>query len=259
MPAAASKTKTKRTAYTAPALEKGLEILELLASLGRPVSTREIAARLGRSKGEIFRVVYVLVGRGYLKRDAASDELTLSDRLFELGIRTPRPRELVEIAVPAMEGLSNACGQSAHLVVLNKGETVVVATTAGRAEIVFSLRLGYRRPAVQATSGRLIIAFQNAERRARMIAEGLAVSRTRGDRKKLDAQLAAIAKRGFLVAQSRDVVGITDIGAPILDRAGHAIASVVVPYLNRHGETAQLEAIAKLVRDTCKEIGAGIR
>ncbi len=259
MPKTARKPAAKRIAYSAPALEKGLEILELLASLGRPVSTREIAARLGRSKGEIFRVVYVLVGRGYLNRDAASDELSLGDRLFELGIRTPRPRELVEVAVPAMERLSNACGQSAHLVVLNKGETAVVATTAGRADIVFSLRLGYRRPSIHATSGRLIIAFQSAGHRARMIGEGLAAAKGRVDRKRLDRQLDAIKRRGFLVSESHDVVGVTDIGAPILDRAGHAIASVVVPYLNRHGEKPQHDRIAGLVRAICAEIAAGLR
>src|SRR3546814_9813680 len=72
-----------RTTYSAPALEKGLEIIELLAAERRPMSTRAIAERLGRSKGEIFRVVFVLVERGYLRRDAASDELTLSNRSEE--------------------------------------------------------------------------------------------------------------------------------------------------------------------------------
>lgn len=254
-----SKSGDARNAYSAPALEKGLEILELLASIGKPISTREIAEKLGRSKGEIFRMVFVLVEHGYLRRDAASDELTLTDRLFEIGIRTPRPRELVEIAVPAMERLSDACGQSAHLVVLAKGETVVIATTAGRAEIVFSLRLGYRRPSVEATSGRLIIAFQDPARRAQMIAEGLAVAQSAPNSRKLNEQLEELAKQGYLIAESRDVVGITDIGAPILDRNHHAIASIVVPYLNRHEETPKHAAIAKLVRETCREISKGIR
>jgi DNA-binding IclR family transcriptional regulator len=253
-----SKTGGSRKAYSAPALEKGLEILELLASLGKPISTREIAEKLGRSKGEIFRMVFVLVEHGYLRRDAASDELALTDRLFEIGIRTPRPRELVEIAVPAMERLSDACGQSAHLVVLAKGETVVIATTAGRTEIVLSLRLGYRRPSVDATSGRLIIAFQDSKRRAQMMAEGLVVSRTAPNPRKLNDQLDEIARRGYLIAESRDVVGITDIGAPILDLNHHAIASIVVPYLNRHEEAPKHASVAKLVRETCREISKGI-
>ena len=137
--------------------------------LQEPLSTRAIAEQLGRSKGEIFRMVFVLVERGYLVRNSVTDELSLSNRLFELGMRTPRSRQLMEVAVPAMEHLSEATGQSAHLVVINRGETVVIATAAGGADINFTLRLGYRRPALDATSGQIIIAFQDAARRAQLI------------------------------------------------------------------------------------------
>src|SRR3546814_18689595 len=124
------------------------------------MSTRAIAERLGRSKGEIFRVVFVLVERGYLRRDAASDELTLSNRLFELGMRTPRARELIEVAVPAMEALSDACGQSPHLVVVNNGATVVVDSTAGPSEIRLPPRPGHRRPVMPSTTGSILPAFK---------------------------------------------------------------------------------------------------
>ena len=70
------------------------------------MSARQIGERLGRSKSEIFRMVYVLVDRGYLRRDTATDQLSLSNRLFELGMRTPRSRALVAVAVPKMERLS---------------------------------------------------------------------------------------------------------------------------------------------------------
>src|SRR3546814_3285329 len=76
MPRAVETQHPARTTYSAPALEKGLEIIELLAAERRPMSTRAIAERLGRSKGEIFRVVFVLVERGYLRRDARSEEHT---------------------------------------------------------------------------------------------------------------------------------------------------------------------------------------
>ena len=187
-------------AYSAPALDKGLAIIELLANSPKPLSMRAIADRLGRSKGEIFRVVFVLVERGYLLRDATTDELTLSNRLFELGMRTPRSRQLVELAIPAMEHLSDQIGHSSHLVVVNKGETVVIATAVGSAEVGFTLRLGYRRAALDATSGQVIIAFQDAARRKEMMTatalpKGLTAS-------KLTKRLDEISSRGFLIAPS---------------------------------------------------------
>ena len=59
--------------YAAPALEKGLDIIELLSASDHPLTARSIAEQLGRSKSEIFRMVYVLVERGYLLRDPVTD------------------------------------------------------------------------------------------------------------------------------------------------------------------------------------------
>lgn len=259
MPRPARKQRTQKPSYSAPALEKGLEILELLAATQKPMTNRAIAERLGRSKGQIFRMVFVLVERGYLQRDAATDALTLSNKLFELGIRTPRPRQLAEVAVPAMERLSDRTGQSAHLVVVNKGDTVVIATTAGSADVSFSLRLGYRRPALLSTSGQVVIAFQGDAARARLIREGKALAKGPVDGTKLVRQLDTIVRRGHLIAESHDVVGVTDIAAPILDRHGHAAASIVVPYLTRRGTSAVHDAVLRPLLATCREISAALR
>lgn len=244
-----------RPAYAAPALEKGLDILELLAGAAAPLSTRAIAERLGRSKAEIFRMVYVLVERGYLDRDA-EDRLRLTNRLFELGMRTPRPRQLAEIAIPVMERLSEETGQSAHLVVVNQGETVVIATTTGDADISFALRLGYRRPALEATSGLLVLAFQPASARRRMLAESMDRLGQGIDQASILGLLEAIRRDGSRVSENRDVEGVTDIGVPLLGPDGRAVASIVVPHLRRHGTASPIKDILAALRKAGAEISA---
>jgi DNA-binding IclR family transcriptional regulator len=246
-------TYEERAGYSAPALEKGLDILELLASEAEPMSARQIGERLGRSKNEIFRMVYVLVERGYLHRDA-TDQLALSNRLFELGMRTPRSRTLVEVALPAMERLANAVGYAAHLVVINRGETVVIANAAARVEFNFSLQLGYSRPATDAASGLTIIAFQAPERRRAMIEESLALGHRKSQRTELDEQLDLIAEAGSLISASHHFAGITDICAPILDKAGRGIASIVVTCLQKLGPEREFEGIRDRLVAACREI-----
>ncbi len=146
---------TARQGYSAPALDKGLAIIELLAHAQKPLSMRAIADRLGRSKGEIFRMVFVLVERGYLLRDAATDQLTLSNRLFDLGMRTPRSRQLVEVAIPAMERLSDRIGHSSHLVVLNRGETVNALWLIVAAVCVYALAYRFYAAWIAAKAGPL--------------------------------------------------------------------------------------------------------
>ena len=52
--------------YRAPALEKGLDILELLARATAPMTISQIASALGRSVSELFRMVIALEHRGYI-------------------------------------------------------------------------------------------------------------------------------------------------------------------------------------------------
>ncbi len=243
-----------RAGYSAPALEKGLDILELLAAEGEPMSARQIGERLGRSKSEIFRMVYVLVERGYLRRDAATDQLALSNRLFELGMRTPRSRTLVEVALPVMERLSKTVGHASHLVVIARGETVVIANTAPRAAFNFSLQLGYGNAAIDAVSGQTIIAFQPLHQRRAMIEEGLRLTGAGRLPDDLEGQLDRIAADGSVVAPSHFLVGVIDICAPVLDRGGRAIASIVVPCLQQIGLDEDFAAVRDNVVGTCREI-----
>lgn len=248
-----------RAAYSAPALEKGLDILELLAAVPEAMTARQIGEKLGRSKNEIFRMVYVLVERGYLHRDPATDRLSLSNSLFELGMRTPRSRTLVEVALPAMERFANAVGHAAHLVLVSRGQTVVIANAAPPwTAFNFFLQLGYGHAASEAVSGQTIIAFQPPERRGAMIEESLGLLQGKSSVEGLDELLDRIASEGSLVSPSHVLVGVIDICAPILDKSDRAIASVVVPCLQQLGRQEDFERIRAKLVEVCAEISSAL-
>ena len=75
----------------------------------------------------------------------------------------------------------------------------------------------------------------------------------------LGKKLDAIAKRGYLIAESHDPIGITDIGAPILDRQGHALAGLTVPYMNRRGSPPRHEQVLQLLLQTCRSISEALK
>ena len=56
---------TKRD-YKVPAAEKALDILEFMAARNEDVTQTELSVGLGRSIHEIYRVIQLLEGRGYL-------------------------------------------------------------------------------------------------------------------------------------------------------------------------------------------------
>ena len=81
---------SRRIRYAAPALEKGLDILELLASVSESLTHSEIASRLGRTVTEVFRMLVCLEERGYLSRTGADERYQLTLKLFEI-IHQHRP------------------------------------------------------------------------------------------------------------------------------------------------------------------------
>jgi DNA-binding IclR family transcriptional regulator len=248
-----------RTSYSAPALEKGLDILELLAAAGHPMGTRQIAEELGRSKNEIFRMVHVLLKRGYLQRDEGGEGLTLSNKLFGLGMQTARARDLVTTAAPIVERFAEEVHQAAHLVVAHRGETVVIAAASGGADMNFSLKLGYRRPLADAHSGLVLMAFQPPSVRQRMIAECLTLMRDRPDPTSLQAELDTVRREGAVIHDSRDIVGVTDIACPILVGDGRAIACVTVAVVSRRSAPPNFEALLSRLKIACEEIAAELQ
>jgi DNA-binding IclR family transcriptional regulator len=214
--------------YRAPALEKGLEILELLAGEARPMPISAIGQRLGRSTNELFRMIQVLQYRGFITQEAAGG-YRLTDKLFALGMEQPRTRNLLEVALPAMRQLAARIGQSCHLAVHSKGQIVVIARIESDEQIGFTVRVGYRQDLLKTTSGAVLYAHQNADTRARWA--------TMWDPQPSPQELVAfvqrcdsIRARGHEMTGSGFVAGVTDISAPVM-RGGQAAAALTVPFV----------------------------
>src|SRR5436853_7255030 len=122
--------KAKTLQPGAPALEKGLDLLEALAAESRGLSQKQLAERVGRSVGEIFRMLSALEDRGYVARDASSGEYTLTLQLFRIASQFPPTERLQKAALPVMEQLAARLQLSCHLAVLHGEQFMVIARIA---------------------------------------------------------------------------------------------------------------------------------
>jgi DNA-binding IclR family transcriptional regulator len=216
--------------YQAPALEKGLDIIELLAQSGEPLSRSDIAKSLGRSVSEIYRMLHQLVQRNYIAM--AGDSYVLSIKLFELSHYYPPTQRLLTEATPLMHKLAGDIDQSCHLTVYSQGRQLVIAKVDVPSGMGFSVRVGSELDVLVSASGRVLLSFQDNETRRLRIEESH-LREPGQDLDTLNAKLVAIAKRGFEAAPSGQVRGLYAISYPILDLRGHAIAALTVPYADR--------------------------
>jgi DNA-binding IclR family transcriptional regulator len=217
--------------YSAPALEKGLDLLELLAQEPHGLSLQEIAQRLDRSPNEIYRMLDVLVRRRYLaRRPDATYVLTL--RLFELAHRHPPMGRLLDVAMPHMQELARLTGQSNHICVRHEQRLVVLARAEPPEPMSASFRQGANFPFHDdRVSARIITAFQPADKRAQHLSELLADEKPgEARRRALSRRLDEIRARGYDEGPSDTVAGVVDICFPIFDHFG-VVAAMTVVYL----------------------------
>lgn len=252
----------KGPAYLAPALEKGLDILELMSRSEVPLGQKDIAKSLGRSVGEIYRMITCLVDRGYL---VASDEkYYVTTKLFELAHYNPPIHRLLTEATPIMQRLSNELDQSCHLTVYDGGRQVVIAKVDSPSGMGFSIRVGAELPTLISASGRLLLAFQDAATRQLRIDESLQRRPEQAD-PQIITILELIKARGFESIPSVQVRGLYAVSYPILNTQGHAIAALTVPYAERldlvqRKPTSLVEKILGVAaRELSARVGGGDR
>lgn len=245
--------------YSAPALEKGLDIVELLSGEEFGLSLSDIARALSRSVGEIFRMLAVLEQRGYIAQDGASGRYVLTTFLFELAHRLPNVRRLTAVAGLTMRRLAAEIRQSVHLAIVTNNEVLVIGQVDSPSNNVMSVRLGAKIELWNASSGRVILAHEPSEELDRYIA---AVPLPSGmSRRDLDKDLQAIRDAGCEVRDSFVVRGVVNIAAPVFDHSGKAVAAVTVPHIERSTDAVKFEACVEKTVAAARELslamGAG--
>lgn len=233
------------SAYRAPALEKGLDILELLASQAGGLTLSQVAQGLTRSVQEVYRVVLSLERRGYVRR-GEDDTFQLSMKLFDLASSHLPVKRLLQSAVPLLERLAARVEQVVVISVLEGHETRVVLVADNPAPIGFRVRVGTQRPVFRVASGRVLLAFQPESYRQDMVRELAQTSNEDSSQaKSCVAAVEEIRKRGYECVSGETLGGITDISYPVLDANGVAAAALTMPYLVWVENNVQLKDAAQ--------------
>lgn len=254
VPRAAGRTGASgKQSYAVPALEKGLDVLELLATLSVPITPSQIAQRLGRSLQEVYRVVLALERRGYIVRPPGEEALVLSTQLFGLATLFPPFRRVVDAAQPIMNALALEASQACHMAVIDGLNQRIIAQVDSPAAIAIRLRVGAASPAVRGPSGRTIAAFQPAAVQEWIFA-GAVATHTPDQLARYRKRVAAIQARGYELIEGEVLKGVIDLSFPIVDAGGVSLAALTMPFLTSPQAIVPFEAAATLLFQAARRI-----
>ena len=239
--------------YQAPALQKGLEVLEFLSGQVEPYAISDLARALGKSRNEIYRMVIVLERLGYLVR-TDTDRFAITRRLFDLAMRAPPQRNLLVKALPVMENLSAETFQSCHLMVASGSYMVVVARVESPDLLGFAVRVGYRRPLNESAGGRVLYAhLTDSERSVWRAARSS--RKDQGLWAGIEEELQTIREMGFYLSPSPYVDAVTDIAVAVtLGQDSVGIAALVMPFIGGRYARISLNQAAAATREAARHI-----
>ncbi len=246
----------RRSAYLAPALEKGLDVLELLAGVPGGLTQSQIAQRFNRSLQEVYRMVVSLERRGYITRGPQGDIFRLTMKLYDLALTFPPIAKLTEAAPPIMRRLSLDVDQSILLSVIDGASIRSIVHIDSPAPIGFRVRLGTARPVARTASGRVLLAFQPPTTQ-KWIFEAMAQSGiATGELERVRRRIEAIALSGYEFVSGETFEGITDVSFPTLGHSGEVLAALTMPFLKSVADRVAIERAVQIQFEAAQELSA---
>jgi DNA-binding IclR family transcriptional regulator len=244
--------------YAAPALEKGLDIIELLSTAPEGLTIKDMSQRLGRSISEIFRVIMVMERRRWLRKDPESDRYGVTYHALDAVQRATPAQTLAEVAKPAMLDFATKTNQSCHLVVRSGGIGMVLHRQESSAPAGFSIKVGAIIDLVTSCSGHVLLGYLDSEERDAAIQ--LLSKPTKIPEKRLRQRLDTVREQGFERQPSARTSGVTDVSFPVFGFNGAIMAALTMPYLEMLDDyhTVGLDVAQAYLGEAARKISADL-
>lgn len=258
----ASNDKAPRRTPLVPAVSRAIQLLNLVAETGHPLSLSELAARLGIVKSSAFGLCTELVAGGLLSRQA--DGYQLGAHVMAFAHAYLKQTSLPQLFLSHLTAHQTLPEFTVNLSVLDGVDVVYMISRPGSDPLGIELRMGTRLPAFHAASGRAILSTLTPDQLEEKLARFSRVkltTRSEMSVPKLRKLISQAAKDGYSIDEEEVRDGMLAFGAPVFGPHGkEAVAGVAVAM---HRDTAtpkiQKHAIAELrllARTLSHQLGA---
>lgn len=215
----------------APALERGMKILEGLAAQPRGATLATISAELEAPKNSTLRLLQTLVALGYVVREQSPSRYRLTGKLLNIAHPRVHGVSLVQCSLDSMRALRDQTGETVQLGLPTGDEGVIIEKQESTSAIRIGVELGLRFLLHNNAPGKVLLAHRpKAERDAtiKRIKLNRFTDRTITSRTKLMEECDRILHQGYATDWGEADEGIHCVAAPIRDPLGTMIATIWV-------------------------------
>jgi IclR family transcriptional regulator, pca regulon regulatory protein len=242
----------------------GLAILGCFSAERPVLGIRNLADQLGMGKSTTHRYASTLVKLGYLEQDP-SRKYRLASHAGDLGMTVLETTGLRAAARPHLEELRASTGYTVGIGLLDATDAVYADHLASRrrGQVMTgpTIRAGVRLPAHCTSIGKALLASLPEEQREDVLAKSprrRMTLHTVTKKKRLRAQLDAIAKRGFAVSDQELHPGARSLAVPVRDATKVVAAVNLSVYLSDMEVSDLIEMFYPLVGGTAEKVSLAL-
>jgi len=215
---------TAKNTYRVPALQRALDVIDLLASEDRDLGFSEIMNILKIPKPSLARILGVLVERGLVTKTDEQGLYRLGMQLLYLGGRLESKLRLRSIARPHMEELALTTGKTIELSTLDRDQLILIDQIEGNEGVRLFTRIGSAYPYFHAIgAGKIYLAHMEPGTRKevlRKIGLPMITAYTITNAERLEKELSDIVEEGVAFEDQELREGVRRSVAPIYDSHG---------------------------------------
>ena len=221
----------KKSAH-APAVDRALDVIELLAVCDKGLPLSEILAKLTIPRQSLIRILNTLCDRNIVDKTCQRGFYRLGMKLLYLGNRLQDNIRLRSVARPFMEELAEKTHKTVELSTLDRDQLILIEQIEGSEGIRLYTRIGSAYPYFHAVAvGKVYLAHMDAEKRHKVLsAIGLppVTEHTITLMDQLEKELTEIKRKGYAFEDQELRRGVRRIVAPIYDHRNHLAGCIGV-------------------------------
>ena len=224
--------------------ERGLRLLQAVASAGKSVSLAELASGLGLPKATAHRLCAQLLEAGFLGRDVEERSFVVGPALRRLALDTLNHDSVRGLRHQVLAQLVADIGETCNFTALDGANVLYLDRVEAPWPWRLTLDPGVRVPLHCTASGKLFLAMLPVQRREQLLSHlqlDRLTSWTLTDLAALRQECETIAAQGYSVDREEFIPGLIAVAVPVTDAQGQTRAGIAV-----HAPVARMDLATAL-------------
>ena len=246
--------------YDAPALRKGIRLLEALCQAGEPLSVGQLSQQLGLNKHMLLRLLGTLCDEGWVVQQEGPVYRVSLVPLHHFTKPISR-MDVVTAAEEPIASLWEATGETTYMSIRDGDRSMGVIIRQTLRDVHVAGRIGARLLMHCCAPGKVLLAHSEPKLFERLSQEGFArkTGNTICHPANLAEHLEQVVRQGYATDNEEYQRGMLCLAGPVFDYTGRIVASIGITTLTMfHTHDSMVEACAGPVMDACRKVSRAL-